>query len=510
LTNERLSVWILGDQLLADHPALVLARRRAPRSHIHVVLVESAQRAARLPYHRQKLTLLFSAMRHYAAWLDEQGYQVDYQRSATTLAGLQAHLQAVQPTRLLTMAASDYRGRQWQQGRLSQQVGLPVQVLPNSQFLVSQFDPYPLPDPGKHYLLEYFYRAMRKHFGILMDGAAPVGGEWNYDSANRQPYPKTGLQPPPVPSFAPDAITQEVMDEVRALPDHVGALESFGLAVTHTEAQAALDDFIEHRLPLFGAYEDAMSQEHGVLYHSMLSPYLNIGLLTPMQTIRAVLAAWEAQTAPLNSVEGFIRQVLGWREFMYWQYWRSMPGLAQQNAWECHRPLSAALWTGQTRMNCLHQVWQRLHHTGYLHHIERLMLLSNFCLLMDVEPLAVNDWFLTYFIDAYEWVMLPNVLGMGLNADGGVIATKPYIASANYINKMGNYCKGCQLNPKERLGESACPFNALYWDFVLRNRAVLSKNQRSSHFIKAAHTIPAEDIPAIQAQAERWRAQLGA
>jgi deoxyribodipyrimidine photolyase-related protein len=255
------------------------------------------------------------------------------------------------------------------------------------------------------------------------------------------------------------------------------------------------------RLASFGPYEDAMSSQHPVLYHSLLSPYLNIGLLEPLDLIEAVQQAYHQGQAPINSVEGFVRQILGWREYVCWQYWRLMPGLMEANAWDAQRPMPQLFWDAQTEMNCLRHAIGRAIQTGYNHHIERLMLLCNFCLLAGIHPATVNDWFLTFYVDAYEWVMAPNVIGMGLNADGGLIATKPYIASANYINRMSDYCQPCRYNQKQRTGEDACPFNFLYWGFLLNHEATLRANPRLGRNVMGLRHLDADERRAVRCQA---------
>lgn len=494
-----LSVWILGDQLLAHHPALAAAEQAAGRGQVRAVLVESAARSRRLPYQRKKLVLLFSAMRHYAEDLRSQGWQVDYRQAETMLAGLQAHVAQHRPAALWTMAASEVAGRRWQQGRLAAQLGVPVRVLPNTQFLVGRFDPFPGAGPDQRVVLETFYRAMRCGFGVLMDGDQPVGGRWNFDAENRKPLPK-GLQPPPSPSFPPDTITRQVMAEVAAMPG-TGTADGFDLAVTRHQAEAALADFLAQRLAHFGPYEDAMSSRHPLLFHSMLSPYLNIGLLEPLALARAAEQAYRAGQAPLNSVEGFVRQVIGWREYIYWQYWRLADRWQGFNAWHAHRPLPDFFWTGDTDLACLGTAIRRALQAGYTHHIERLMLISNFCLLAGVEPLQVSDWFLATYVDAYEWVMLPNVLGMGLNADGGRTATKPYVASANYIHRMSDYCAGCRYSPKARVGADACPFNFLYWNFLLEHEDTLRRNPRLGNAVLGLRHLDEAERARVRQQA---------
>ena len=479
MSEPNISVWILGDQLLADHPALRAAEAETARDRVRVVLVESAARLRKLPYQHKKLVLLLSAMRHYADELRGQGYHVDYVQAASTTAGLQQHVTEHKPARLITMAASEYAGRRFQQEKLPDRLGIPVTVVPNGQMLVEQYDPEPSPKPGKRVVMETFYRAMRRHFDVLLDGdGEPVGGQWNFDKENRKPLPKRGLDVPAPRTFAPDAVTRAVMDEVAAMDVGVGTVDGFALAVTRAAAEAAFADFITHRLPEFGPYEDAMSRRHAVLFHSTLSPYMNIGLLDPLAMVRRAEAAYAEGHAAINSVEGFVRQILGWREFIYWQYWRQMPDMLTANAWDHHRPMPHFFWTGATDMACLEHAVGRVISSGYGHHIERLMLICNFCMLAGIDPAQVNRWFLSFYVDAYEWVVTPNVIGMGLNADGGITATKPYISSANYINKMSDYCAGCRYDHTRRHGEDACPFNFLYWTFLLEHEETLRSNPR--------------------------------
>ncbi|MFN2172396.1 MAG: cryptochrome/photolyase family protein [Candidatus Promineifilaceae bacterium] len=472
------SVWIPGDQLLADHPALSAVE---DKDNVQVVIVESQRRIQKQPYQRKKLVLLLSAMRHFAEDLRHQGYVVDYVKADTFRTGLKKHINQNNSTGLITMAAATYEGRRFQKG-LEKELEVPISILPNTQFLVGSYNPIPDPEPEKRYVMESFYREMRRHFGLLMDGKEPAGGKWNFDAENRKKLPKNQKPPLPLP-FSPDAITEEVITEVAAMPNGVGTVDGFDYAVTRTQALSALEDFLDHRLRLFGDYEDALTSQSHIVYHSLLSPYLNLGLLEPLELATAVEQAYDAGLVPLNSAEGFIRQIIGWREFMYWQYWRQMPGLMEKNSWDAQRELPSFVWTGETDMACLGFAIKRALNTGYNHHIERLMLLCNFFMLSGINPRKVNDWFLSLFVDAFEWVMPPNVIGMGLNADGGLTSIKPYIASANYINKMGDHCAACRYNPKQRLGEDACPFNALYWNFVLKHEDRLRSNPRTTRSV---------------------------
>jgi len=504
LTHMKTTVWILGDQLLESHPAL----DAATGDELCVLLIENRARVQRQPYHRKKITLVFSAMRHYADLLRARGLTVDYRITDSTNDALRQHINEHHPQRLLTMAASEYRGRLFQQTRLTQVVGVPVDVLPNTQFLVGTFDPFPNAPRDKPTVMEHFYRAMRKHFNVLMDGKNPIGGAWNFDKDNRKPLPKRGLPIPDTRHYPPDAITQAVMHDVESMDGLIGHTRGFAYAVTHAQARDALAQFVDERLALFGTYEDAMTAQHRTVFHSVLSPYVNIGLLTPLEMVDAALNAYEQGRAPLNSVEGFVRQVIGWREYMYWQYWRQMPDLLTQNDWHAQRDVPPFLWTGDTEMNCLRHVVQGLTDSAYSHHIERLMLLSNFFMLSGVEPQAAVRWFSAFYIDAYDWVMQPNVVGMGLNADGGKTATKPYIASANYIDKMSDYCGACRYNHKARSGADACPFNTLYWFFLLTHEAKLRANPRFGQAVLGLRYLDDTERAAVRADAQRLLEEL--
>ena len=507
MTRAHNSVWILGDQLLRSHPAVLAAEAVAGKDSLRIVLVESSASVGRLPYQRKKLVLMLSAMRHYAESMRAAGYAVDYIRACDFTHGLRGHVRKWKSSSLFTMAASSFQARRLQ-SELSANLGVPVTVLPNTQFLVENFTPFPDPQPGKRYVMENFYRQMRRHFSVLLEANGdPSGGQWNFDAENRKPLPKDYKRPSPC-FFPPDALTAEVMEEVEKAGHGVGTVQGFDLAVTHDQAEAALDDFIQNRLADFGPFEDAMSSRDGRLYHSLLSAYVNIGLLEPLQLVKAAEQAYREGKAPINSAEGFIRQVLGWREYIYWQYWRQMPDLRTANGWAAKRPMPAMFWNADTDMNCLHHVIRKVIDSGYSHHIERLMLICNFCLLAGINPAAVSDWFLTLYVDAYDWVVLPNVIGMGLNADGGQTATKPYIASANYINRMSDYCESCKYDPKLRTGPSACPFNYLYWNFLLKHEKKLRAQPRLGPAVLGLSRIPAPERRKIEQEAGRYLGRL--
>lgn len=490
------SLWILGDQLTPAHPGLARAE--------HVVLIESLDRLRQRPYHRRKLVLILAAMRHFAAELREQGLDVDLRAADDFLEGLRAHVAAHGVTRLLCMAAAEYNTRAFQHG-LEAALGIPVELLPNSMFLVERFPPTRPPK-----LMEPFYREMRRRTGLLIDQhGQPEGGVWNLDKANRRRY--DGRPVPALPSFPPDELTRVTMADVEArCPDALGSSVGFDLPVTRAQALAALEDFVARRLAAFGPFEDAMSAEHGVLFHSLLSPLLNIGLLEPLEVCTAAVAAYHDGLAPLASVEGFVRQIIGWREYIYFRYWELMPGLREANAWGATRALPEWFWSGATGMRCLSHAIGRVLATGYGHHIERLMLICNFALLAGLSPQAVNGWFLACYVDAYDWVVTPNVIGMGLNADGGRVATKPYVGSAAYINKLSDYCRGCRYDHTARSGERACPFNTLYWNFLLANEGRLRANPRLGPAVLGLARLDAGERAAITARAAELLAGLDA
>jgi deoxyribodipyrimidine photolyase-related protein len=319
---------------------------------------------------------------------------------------------------------------------------------------------------------------LRHKTGWMMDGEQPLGSQWNYDRENRKAIPRS-VTIPAWRRFQPDPITQSVMKLVRVrFLDDFGELDSFGWAVTRQDALIALDDFIQNNLPSFGDYQDAMQQGEDSLFHATLSPYINIGLLSPREVCEAALQAYQQGSAGIASVEGFIRQILGWREFMRGVYWLKMPGYRSSNYFQAIRPLPDFYWNGNTDMNCLHESIDATRRNAYAHHIQRLMLTGNFALLSGIDPVEVENWYLSVYADAYEWVEMPNTLGMGLYADGGVVASKPYAASGAYINRMSNYCQKCVYDPKNKLGEKACPFNYLYWNFLMENEDKLKSNPR--------------------------------
>ncbi len=474
---------VLGDQLSATLASL---RDIDPDTAV-VLMMEVRHEATWVRHHKKKIALIFSAMRHFAAELRAAGWTVDYvglddaaNRHDFTGEVVRAAARR-KASHIRVVAAAEHRVRAMQD-EWSDRTGLPVDILEDDRFLCPIPAFYTWAQGRKEHRLEYFYRDMRRRTGLLMTAdAKPVGGQWNYDKDNRERPPR-GLNYPAPQRFAPDDITAEVLTLVAARFDnHFGDLTPFDLPVTRTQAIQALDHFVTTGLPDFGRYQDAMVADQDYLYHSALSPCLNLGLLLPLEVCEAAVAAYERGEAPLNSVEGFVRQIIGWREYMRGMYWWDMPQFAGRNALQADRPLPQFYWTGQTDMRCLAQSIGQTRREAYAHHIQRLMVLGNFALIAGVSPQAVSDWFLVVYFDAFEWVEMPNVIGMSQFADGGMIASKPYAAGGAYINRMSDYCGQCRYDVRQKTGPDACPFNALYWDFIARNEARLRGNMRMAN-----------------------------
>ncbi len=471
---------VLGDQLT---PTVAALRAGDPRDDV-VLLAEVAAEATYVAHHRQKIALVFAAMRHFASELRHAGWHVDYVTlddpgNTGTLAGELAR--AVE--RHGAAAVHVTEPGEWRLAQdldaWSARLGVPVHRHPDDRFHCDPGDFACWAEGRKRLRMEDFYRAMRRGHDVLMDADGPAGGQWNYDSANRSPLPRDGPDIPAPPRFEADATTSEVLALVdERFADHFGTLETFGWAVRRADAERARDHFIEHALPRFGDYQDAMRTGEPWLFHSVLSPYLNLGLLEPRDLVARAEAAWRAGHAPLNAVEGFVRQILGWREFVRGIYWLCMPDYAQRNALGHERPLPGFYWTGETDMRCLHEAIAATRDHAYAHHIQRLMITGNFALLAGIEPSEVCDWYLVVYADAYEWVELPNTLGMALYGDGGLLASKPYAAGGKYIDRMSDYCRHCRYNVRQNTGDDACPFNALYWHFLMRHRERLGGNHR--------------------------------
>jgi deoxyribodipyrimidine photolyase-related protein len=448
------------------------------------LLCEVMEEATYVRHHPKKIAFLFAAMRHFADELKGKGFQVRYvtlQDPANTGSLTTEVARAAKDLGLrqvIVTEPGEYRVRQMMQ---SWQAGfdLSVEIRTDDRFLCA-IDRFARWANGKKQLrMEYFYREMRKAYHILIEAdGAPTGGQWNYDKENRKP-PAKGMVSPPRISHKKSAILTEVLALVgNRFSGHFGTLEPFHFAVTRAQALVELDDFIARILPHFGDYQDAMVKGEAFLNHSLLSSYLNAGLLLPLEICRKAEAAYRSNQVPLNAAEGFIRQILGWREYVRGIYWLNMPAYADLNFFDTKRPLPDFYWGGKTDMACIKEAVDHTREHAYSHHIQRLMVTGNFALIAGLDVKQVQDWYLAVYSDAYEWVEMPNTLGMALFGDGGLLGSKPYAASGKYIDKMSNYCAGCRYDPQQMLGETACPFNALYWDFFARNRDKLEANQR--------------------------------
>ena len=502
---------VLGDQLSPGLSAL----QDFDADHDVVLMAEVQAEGRYVPHHPQKIVLVLSAMRHFAAQLRARGLQVDYIEldaagNSGTLSGeLQRALQRHNPKQVVITEPGEWRVlqllRDW-----AATASVPVQWREDDRFLCSRERFASWLKGRKAPRMEHFYRDMRRHTGWLMHEGEPEGGEWNYDADNREPLPAS--QPLPVRErYAPDVVTQQVMALVRGqFADHFGDIEGFGWPVTREQALEALQHFVTRALPRYGDYQDAMRSGDPWLFHSLLSSSLNIGLLLPREVCEAAIAQWRSGAAPLNAVEGFVRQILGWREYVRGLYWAWMPGYASTNHLQAQRPLPAFFWTGNTSLRCLSQVIAETRRNAYAHHIQRLMITGNFALLAGLAPAAVEQWYLAVYADAFEWVELPNTHGMVLHADGGLLASKPYAASGAYISRMSDYCKGCAYSPKLKTGTKACPFNYLYWDFLLRNREKLAGNVRLAMPYRSLQNMDAARLTQIREDAQRFLSSLDA
>lgn len=472
--------FILGDQLSESLSSLAAINKHDDL----VFLCEVAEEATYVPHHPKKIAFLFSAMRHFALRLKALGYRVRYTRyvDAMNAGSFEKELCRSIYEESISEVHITYPG-EWRVlqkiNKLKQQLSIPLIIHEDTRFLCSLDEFKAWTKDKKQLRMEYFYRMMRQKHQLLMDDQGkPAGGTWNYDKENRKnanhipTFPDRLLHPV-------DEVTSEVLNLVeKKFPNHFGQLEPFNFAVTREQALCEARHFLENCLVYFGDYQDAMRSNETNLYHSRLSFYLNTGLLLPLEICLMAEDAFEKKTARLNSVEGFIRQIAGWREYMRGIYWLLMPGYENKNYFNASRPLPALFWGKDTQMFCMKEVVRQTQMEAYSHHIQRLMITGNFALLAGLNPKEVCEWYLAVYADAYEWVELPNTLGMALYADGGVIASKPYAASGKYIQKMSNFCKSCAYNPKEVTGEKACPFNSLYWNFLDQHQDKLKSNPR--------------------------------
>jgi deoxyribodipyrimidine photolyase-related protein len=495
-------IVILGDQLTLDNPAL----QAFDLSQDHIVMAEVMQESTHVWSQKQRITLFLSAMRHFADTLQARHFPLTYFKldahdHPDLVAVWRAMLQQHKPDCLRVCEPGDWRVLQVLQATASKhQVAL--EVLHDTHYMCSipQFQRWAERQKSTSLRMENFYRGMRKKYKVLMKGNEPAGGDWNYDKENRQHLGKVGPQSlkPPL-RFSPDELTSSVIALVnKRFAEHPGQLDDFPWAVTRTQALELLSHFTKEKLPQFGTYQDAMWQDSPYLWHSLLASALNLKLLNPREVIDAAEQAYQQGLAPLASVEGFIRQILGWREFVRGVYWLEMPALKSGNYFKHQRDLPAWFWTGQTQMQCLSQCIGQTLETGYAHHIQRLMVIGLFSTLAGLSPQQVADWFLAVYVDAVEWVELPNVAGMALYANGGRFTSKPYVASGAYIHRMSNYCQHCRYDPTLKTGEAACPFTTLYWTFLIKHETLLTNNQRTRLMVQHVGKMTASEQSAIK------------
>ncbi len=503
-------VLVLGDQL--DRRSAALEGFDPARDRI--LLVEAPGEAAHVWSSKPRIAVFLAAMRHFARELASRGWPVDYlalgrHAHATIEAALADALARLSPERLVAVEPGEWRLEQ-SIAAVAREAGVPLVWREDRHFLASRLDFAAWARGYRQLRLESFYRWMRQRTGVLMDGDKPAGGRWNFDAENRESFGRDGpkgLVPPP--AFPPDEVTRETIADVeRHFPRHPGSLAAFSWPVTREDALAALAAFVRDRLPAFGRHQDAMWSGEPVLNHSLLSVALNLKLLDPREVIEAAEREWREGRAGLESVEGFIRQVLGWREFVRGVYWLDMPGMAEANEFGHRRRLPAWYWTGETRMNCMREAIGQTLRTGYAHHIQRLMVTGQFALLAEIDPKAVADWYLAVYADAVEWVELPNVAGMALHANGGRFTSKPYIATGAYVDRMSDYCRGCAYQPKESTGARACPMTTLYWHFLGRHEARFAAHPRTALMIRNLRRLSEAEREAISLWAEQVLASL--
>lgn len=513
---------ILGDQLDIDARLL----RELDPARDTILMMEVAQESEHVPSHVQRTVLFLSAMRHFASELTRRGFNVRYVKlddanNTHTFSGeISRAVKLAKPARISITQPGEHRVRAMIAG-LNDEFSIPVEIQEDEHFLTPPATFAAWAKGRMSLTMEYFYREQRRRLNILMDGDKPVSGTWNYDHDNRVSFGKTGpnARPHRPCTFKPDAITRDVIKIVaERFPRAPGRVEpageTFGWPVTRADALVALQDFIVHRLPLFGPYEDAMWTDEPFVYHSVLSPMLNMKLISPRECVAAALDAFEKGNAPLQSVEAFIRQIIGWREFIRGIYDLEGPTYAERNSMRQFGKLPDLYWTGKTDMACMNACIGQVVDRAYGHHIQRLMVTGNFALMAGVHPREISDWYLAMYADGVDWVTLPNTLGMVMHADGtgkrtSVVGTKPYAASGAYIGRMSNYCTKCRYEPAKRHGESACPFTVFYWDFLRRHRARFEKNPRMGQIIKNLDRFGEETVTQITISATKIRLKLG-
>lgn len=479
-----------------------------------ILMVEVAE-ASRAPISSIVRTATFlSAMRHHAAVLRESGWTVEYvglgdEANTQTFEGeIERAIERVRPAAVSRVEPGSYAVDRATRSACAA-AGADLSTTPDPHYLCATSEFAEWAGGRKSLTMEYFYRMMRKRLGVLMDGSDPVGGAWNFDKENRKTF-KTAPGPPPVPEFPPDDITLDVLADIKQhLPDLPGQLGRGIWPVTREQSLEALQDFVDHRLAFFGDFQDAMWTGEATLYHSVISVPLNLKFLNPREVVQAAVDALSAGRAPINAVEGFVRQIIGWREFIRGVYFFEGPDYEQRNGLDQHGSLPEFYWTGETDMRCMQESIEGVLDLGYAHHISRLMVTGNFAMIAGIDPAAVIDWYLGMYADGVEWVTAPNTIGMAMHADGGVVGTKPYAASGKYIQRMSNYCKHCPHDVKRRSGDGACPFNVFYWDFLLRNEAQFRSNTRMTMVLKNLDRITDEEKVEITVSARSLREKMG-
>jgi len=500
-------VLVLGDQLSPDIRAL----READRGRDIVVMAEVMAEASYVPHHPKKIAFLFAAMRKFAAGLEAEGWTVRYtrlddaQNTGSIPGELIRYAEATGATEVLATEPGEFRLI-----AALEECPVPVHLFEDDRFLAThaEFDAWA--GDRKALRMEYFYREMRRKTGLLMEEGAPAGGKWNYDSENRKP-PPSGLDAPGPLQFTPDETVEEVLALVGSrFGENFGTLRPFWFATDRAEARRHLAHWVRTALPSFGDYQDAMLSGERFLYHSVTGLYMNAGLLDPREVCAAAEEAWRDGHAPLNAVEGFIRQVIGWREYMRGIYYHFGPDYMDRNALGHTRALPAMFWGGKTDMRCISECVEQTREEAYAHHIQRLMVTGNFALLAGIAPREIHDWYMAAYADAYEWVMAGNTIGMTQSADGGVVASKPYVSSGNYIDRMSDYCRSCAYSVKTKTGQGACPFNLLYWDFLARHRARFEKNPRMAQMYRTWDRMEEDRRATIRAEAAAWLSRLDA
>ena len=500
-------VLVLGDQLTETLSALA----QADKARDTVVMAEVADEAAYVRHHPKKIALIFAAMRKFAHALEQDGWTVAYtQLDDTDNAGsiVGELLRRAAQTGASEVLATE--PGEWRLIGKLKYAPLKVHLLPDDRFLATHAEFEAWAEGRKALRMEYFYREMRRKTGLLMEGDQPAGGKWNFDHDNRKAAPEDVTVDGPL-RFDPDATTREVLELVEArFGDNFGALEPFWFATTRAEALQALDHFIANALPRFGDYQDAMLNGNEFLYHAILSPYLNIGLLNVTEICEAAADAYAAGHAPINAAEGFIRQIIGWREYVRGIYFLEGPDYTARNILGHDRVLPWFYWGGETRMNCVAKAVGQTRTQAYAHHIQRLMLTGNFALLAGIDPAQVHEWYLAVYADAFEWVEAPNTIGMSQFADGGVIASKPYVSSGAYINRMSDHCKSCHYSVSAKTGDTACPFNLLYWHFLDRHRDRFSNNPRMGNMYRTWDRMDADKRKTVLAEGDALLARLDA